>query len=882
MVYLIHQASDIVFVIFDLGGFKKDTPPNDTTTKNLKVSNMRFISLSLTEYEYVRDSDISHIEAKFSSDVQLVIGSNGSGKSSMMRMLSPYPATRTMFGKGGHKSQQIEKDGVVYTLESDFSKPSSPHLFYEGDNLENLNIGRTTDAQKDLIVEHLGITPFVDDLIMNRYTFPKWSATKRKEFVMANNPDQIGFVLTHLKQISSKIRACKNNLARLQTRKILLEQDLLSPEVTQELIDEKVAIDSELGLFQKNLMDIEVGLRTISHQSHMSIDISGLRKTVRNCRYKLASLSHVSRDDYTRSQDRENLIGRIAGCDQKIQTIEEDIIRITDGLRDMEVRYLEIAPNDDLANIDLSISKLEDERNRLQVTQPPFEITHDELVTKYDEWNEVRDRLLLFTDCEVTLLNRNKRTHREQLLNNLSHRKSSIEMSLSDFRTRYESLSKRNSLSPSDIPDSPCAKDKCPLYNHFLGEYTTAEEQRQTLKNKIARLEHKEKRIHLLLNALTDYQKRSKPYYDEIRWLVSYAQSNPILHHILRQMDIMSALQHNSNSISRKLKDAYDHIDQWIRLKSVVSDLETAYTLKTRKLGSQNNDTINLVKGIENAKNSLYELRGVIYGVSNDRSVFRQQLTDINTFDNLKKTTLEIKGQYIKIANYLSDNHEKDKLAFLKKSIESVRSERFLRLSDIERTLRAQESLQSRYTEEVVYEITRIEKEMSDLEQMEKALIAIPKESTINFLNDIFEQANKIIESVWTIPLRIELLSDTDQLNYEFTVSGDNNSKREISDCSDGQNEIITLAINLALRINLGHLDLPIALDEAGRTMDDTHKEKLLYLLKQLLDDRIISQLFLVSHTAVIHEGFSDAETLVVREDNVFLPEIYNKHVKII
>jgi len=171
---------------------------------------------------------------------------------------------------------------------------------------------------------------------------------------------------------------------------------------------------------------------------------------------------------------------------------------------------------------------------------------------------------------------------------------------------------------------------------------------------------------------------------------------------------------------------------------------------------------------------------------------------------------------------------------------------------------------------------------MSDLEQMEKALIAIPKESTINFLNDIFEQANKIIESVWTIPLRIELLSDTDQLNYEFTVSGDNNSKREISDCSDGQNEIITLAINLALRINLGHLDLPIALDEAGRTMDDTHKEKLLYLLKQLLDDRIISQLFLVSHTAVIHEGFSDAETLVVREDNVFLPEIYNKHVKII
>jgi energy-coupling factor transporter ATP-binding protein EcfA2 len=844
---------------------------------------MRITSLILKDYNLVKESGITEMHVDFTEDVQLFIGPNGCGKSSTMRQLSVTPSPRTMFGKQGAKSEIIEHNGTYFRLESDYTKPSSPHAFYEGDSDENLNVGRTTHAQQELIAEHLGITPLVDDLIMNRFVFPKWTPSKRKEFLMDVNPDQIKFVLTDLKRIQSKIKACKNNIARLQSRKILLEQDLLDDQTVTELSLEKDTINDDLSKFQRNLMDIEIGLHPLkTHRQGPSLsDIPAIRKTIRQARYRLAHFPHISRDDAQRQLDREKVLEQLAVCRQRLVELDEDVMRYSQELIELESRYNELALDGDLKTTDDTIRHLEGERDKLQVARPPFELSAKELEAKSRELSVIQGRLDIFSQLSITLLPMKRRRHRERMLQSSQYKQSSWRTRLSDLESQYEEATRRHSIQPKDIPDSPCAKDACPLYSHFMGEYKTTEKKRQALQNAIDKGRRKIARMDLFVGGLSNYLEQSQPYVTQIEWLISEARNNPILHHVLRSMDILSVLSTNPNRIVRQLEDEYDRIDRWLRLKAIMSDLETAYALKSRQISSESHDTIKLVTVIDETRNTLSGLRNAIHAVSKRRVLLERELKDITTFSDIKDTVLTIQRNHLEMMEILAQGHERDKLNLLHKGVKELMARHFVRMSDIERTLRSQSSLKDRYQEEVVSQIGIIEKELADLQQMETALILIPKENMIGFINTVFDQANRLIKSIWTIPLSIELMGRDDPLTYEFQVSGDNESLRELSECSEGQTEILSLAINLSLRMVLGHLNLPICLDETGRTFDEKHKHNLILLLRRLLDEKIISQLFLVSHNAVIHDGFVGTETLVIREDNIMLPPIYNQHATI-
>jgi energy-coupling factor transporter ATP-binding protein EcfA2 len=841
---------------------------------------MRVASMILRDFVPFKDAGIRELQVTFSEKVQIVIGTNGSGKSQSLKQLSPIPPVRSVFGKQGFKNTVYEKGGIYYRLESEFEKPSSPHLFFEGDSEENLNQGRTTETQRELIAEHLGITPLINDLMMNNFVFPKMTASKRKEILMQMNPDDIGFVLPLHRQTASKVKACRANLARLTERKIMLEQQLIDDESMEALLTEKDQIGQELSGFQQILMNLEVGTRTLGPVGEVTLaHLPEIKQTVRRCRNTLMTLSHVTRDDHKRQIKRENILSAIAVCTQQITEKDEEIGRLSADLQEKETRYREIAVDGDLKIADLTIDRLEAEVERLQVSRPPFELSQQDLDQRYEDLDRIREQLLMFANLTVPLLPAKRRQHRERLLQNLQYRQSSLGMRQSELETQYEDLSRRHKLSPSDIPDAPCAKNACPLYSHFMSRFETTEAERVQVGHAIARGQRRIARVNQLVGMLATYFEQSRPYTDRIQWLVNQAQGNPVLHHVLRQIDILSVLASSPNRITRLLQEAYDHIGQWLKLKTVLADLETAHALKTRQISSEDHDTIKLVSAIESTKMSLYELREGIEELSKRRVTLSMDLSHLITFDEIKKTMLGIQHQYVTTMHEMANGHEKDRLSILRRGVESVRDRHFLRMSEIESALRNQSIVRGRYEEEVVSQILIIEKELRDLEIIVEALTIIPKENMIGFINDIFVQANSLIDKIWTVPLKIEPLSMDDTLDYTFKVTGDNQSERELSECSEGQTEILSLAINLAIRIVLQHFDYPLMLDETGRTFDEKHRQNLITLLKRLMDDKVISQLFLVSHHAAIHEAFTDSETMVIREDNIVLPPGgYNQH----
>lgn len=844
---------------------------------------MRIMQLILTDYLLFKDSAIHELTVDFSEQVQLIVGSNGSGKSALLRQLSPVPSSRSMFGKDGYRCLVIEHDGIYYKLESEYQKSSSPHLFTIGEDTTNLNLGRTTETQRELLLEHLRITPFVDDLIMNRFTFPKWTPAKRKEFLMANNPDDIGFVLQLAKQTTSKLRAIRNTITHLLSRKIILEQDLIEGDTIAQLEEEKRLIEQTLSHFQQHLMDLQVGLKTVGSVSQPAgqYNPNQVKDTLKGIRYALVKLAHIPRDDELRREQKEQLSQRLEAYRQRIETIDHTLAAQTQELGELEARYRELAPEGNGAELDETILALEAQRDRLRIPQPEFLIEEAAVKGLYGSWEILNEKLMIFEGCPVPLYSRKKREARERQFRNAQYRQSSYLMRLSDLRQQYDEVSKRRTISPTDIPDAPCAKNACPLFAHFMEGYESAETKRQWLRTQIEGTERKQQRLELFLSRASEYFETSKVYHNQIEWLIGEAQSNPILHKVLRSVDVLSTLQSTPNRITNRLKEAYEHLTQWWNFQRVISDLETAYALKQRLIGSQDHDTVKLVVSIESLKKALSGLQDEVLRLLAAKHRHQKRLDEILTFDGLKHNALRLHEIHQSHLQFLTNRHEHELLTFLKSKVEHTRNDQFVRMGEIDRILRSQGSLQERYQEEVVGQLDKLNQEREDLEQIEKALIAIPKENTIDFVNEIFTQANRLIAAVWTLPLEIELLKHDDGLSYEFSIGGDNETSREMSECSEGQTEIITLAINLALRIQLGHLGLPLCLDEVGRTFDETHKRNLVFMLKRLLDDGIISQLFLVSHTAVIHEAFSASETLVLREDNVTLPEKSNLHVTI-
>ena len=106
---------------------------------------MRIIRLELRGYIRLGVCNIDHLIYTPESNYQLILGTNGSGKSSLIYELSPLPAHHSQYTKDGLKHITIEHRGATYQLISDFK--TGKHSFsIDGD--ENLNRGGTQQVQR--------------------------------------------------------------------------------------------------------------------------------------------------------------------------------------------------------------------------------------------------------------------------------------------------------------------------------------------------------------------------------------------------------------------------------------------------------------------------------------------------------------------------------------------------------------------------------------------------------------------------------------------------------------------------------------------------------------------------------------------------------------
>ena len=132
---------------------------------------MKIDKLVLKNYKRLMLSNIRHFEWSPKSSIMLLLGSNGSGKSSLMEELTPCPAHHTQFEKtGGLKEFHCTHGNHSYILISTYNGGSGSHSFIR-DLEEELNPGGTFAVQKELVAKIFGLDRGIHDILTGVTTF---------------------------------------------------------------------------------------------------------------------------------------------------------------------------------------------------------------------------------------------------------------------------------------------------------------------------------------------------------------------------------------------------------------------------------------------------------------------------------------------------------------------------------------------------------------------------------------------------------------------------------------------------------------------------------------------------------------------------------------
>jgi len=215
---------------------------------------MKINRVLLKGYKRFKLKAIETFEAEFPNKVNIICGCNGSGKSGLLAELSPLPPVRTDFEINGKKELDLEHNGHIYNLISDFSNKTSPHSFImDGDEL---NIGHTSQIQNELVNKHFNISASIYDLIYNKVQLSRTTKSERKNLFLKINPMDLSLILDAHKKTLSKIKDCKANLVLLKTKKAELESKMIPDDILKNNKTTKESLNAQASMVQVIILSL--------------------------------------------------------------------------------------------------------------------------------------------------------------------------------------------------------------------------------------------------------------------------------------------------------------------------------------------------------------------------------------------------------------------------------------------------------------------------------------------------------------------------------------------------------------------------------------------------------------------------------------------------
>jgi len=836
-----------------------------------------------------------HIDAQ--SIVQILIGDNGSGKSSILRELNPLPAQKSLYHKDGYKELTILHKDSIYKIKSSFEKKSGKHSFIKDD--EELNIDGTSTLQTELAGTHLGYTSQVHNCISCKYNICQMSPSERKSLIMNLAPTTPEFIIDMFKYVRSKVREYKNNLTLLYTRKQEIENILIPKEEIDLIIKDKLKLEkSQLDLGNK-IYHIEQQIVNIKSKSDLYVypDVQESISYKNAKELKKKTINFILRNKINTDIDIQE---QIYGYKNQLENIHKqrlDIVnkgkRIVEELTNFDTSLLTLKEESDISTFQLELKEKIDTANILlknigtNVIIPNEKFTDEQIAILKEKEKYIFDRMIPVLDdvCnnigvdienKFMLYGDFSNMYKTPYVSN-AYRKADIEKNLNRIKIEIDKtkeLYKNIPSKPSVILDN-C--NNCGYRNYYSNEISRIDKILENKQNEYKKYEEEYKKICKYLEEEKErilmLERNAGILEDTLKTLQNCflrLDTDEVIH--LLNKDPYMLL----NAINERLR-AIDDINTYIDLNKSISEISA----KIKSLEKTNAPTIKILESLYNDKIKERDiLRYQLESLNKEYTEIENKISILNTYKSILN---EIENKITYMEKYSKSFVYKEYLKFLEETyLTALKKEKIEIDNQVfskSKIIKEQESLQDRLTKEVITLIDQIEKKKIIYEYMEDSLSpesGMPKYHLVSFVNALISNANFVISKIWTTPLEIQLISQEEEFNCNFLVKCNNNQITKLENISKGQTAIVNFAFFIALMIALDIKDYPCIFDECDENLDAKHKQNYLEWLKTYIDEGYANQMWIVNHDAALYTGFLYKDIICLRKENVVVPTDIN------
>lgn len=810
---------------------------------------MEDLELTLINYIPFTQNGVYEFIYTPTKPIQLIIGSNGSGKSSLKRQLSPLPGEASDFLKGGKKIVRMGQ----YVLTSDFSKGGSGEHFFIKDGI-NLNTGKTLSVQKVLVKEEFGITKEIHSLLIAEkgYVFSEMSPAKRKEWLTMLSPSNFDFIIDVYQHAATTLRdkvgAIKHITGKLNS--IVQNNDSDDEAETSESVRDNVAF-LEKSLVESRMFQ-DAMLNTIPNKK-ISLRRDEVLSRIDNVSTKIIRGMQGPMRDVMIGLDIDNLSGAIANNNTYISVNKREIETLTDRIQQLEV-YIENAKiiNDAGNSVDLNleVESLKKQLPDYLIGVDPHPLHMSFIATR----SAVLDALGSMVYSEI--YSRENIQRLRAMLDDVINRRGAVITGIDHDAYKLQRLNRAIAV----------ACKKCGFY-----ECSEAIESVDTLT---ARIESRNAESLKLQSEIDDINEQLSVTEDWGRYtksLQAIKAANTDINQFFWKEFIAKEIYKQSYDVIRKYFDACDAmLNIAINLYSLEkrkSEIAKASRVTGSYAGMSYDDAVTMLETTCASRLDLYNQNDVLQRKSKLIEDLIQHMENSDTYLNELVDNL-----YSELRDIVKN--EMNTTIF---RIEKAIGYQYSRLTELEGRRKLIEELSAQMTELksdiAVYEI--LTKKLSP----NTGLIAKLLTSSIN---SVLGNMNLTIESVWTYPLTIDPCNIEDgKLDYKFPMTVKNTPVpvKDIGMGSSGQADIIDFAFRAVAYRALDIKSYPLFLDEFGASFDEQHKFNTTELIKMLSQSGKHPYVFFISHYYGQHGGLSNNETLVMDDANVSVPPVYNQHV---
>lgn len=809
---------------------------------------MQIVKLILKGYKRLFLSHINKIEYTPTSKINLILGTNGGGKSSLMKELSPLPADMKEFEEDGYKEITIIHNNDNYYLTSGVVS-NNKHSFKVNDI--ELNPAGTKKVQLSLVKEHFNLTPDIHTVMLGLKGFTSMSVMERKNWL--TNISTVDYtyaisVYNKLKQrnrdIVGAIKISQSELSK-NTSSILSTEDkesmlldiTMMKDLIKSLLESKTNISNKISIDNRFITEtIEVANNLIKNSIKLdninprNIDnaIYSTINAIKNYKTTIVKLETTLKElNYLENTVSFNNIE----LETMIVNKREEITKLTDSL------YLDI----DIKNITEYKTLFEYTYSKI------YEVLLEISSNTVDDYtiNEYKIDMQDISNMKTTI-NTNIVT-----INKLELDKSNMEHNREHNGIECNKCGNQWSIGFNETEYNYLIKK----INEFTNKNIELDKTILDIKNRTDVFDKKLDSIRTIQNMFTDIN--LKPLQSTFKYLND--NSNIML---------------SPNKTIDLLNNINNDLELWKEYPYLYNELEELY--KTKKVSDEK---IAIELRHHNANKSKIEeeyhsIKTELWTNTKNLEIYEDYKNKLNKMNDVYK----ILCNFVKASN--SNNKidiENYRLAIINETVTMLDME----VSKLENKI-----TESNYNERLIDDNKNKVIELNKRKDVTDKLIdcmspanGLIGKSITNFLNVFTKDMNEIINSIWNY--NIEILpcniTDTNDLDYRFEVLVDNRNKiDDVSKTSSSMQEIIDLAFKIVSMKYLRMENSYLLLDEFGRTFDTVHAKNA-YDIVDILANSSFSNVFIISHFEGTYGRFKNADISVLNNENLLL----NKDIEI-